>query len=236
VAARAVTWPVGARPLPLRPDGFGTVLPTPAELIDRRLPTIDRLPPPVSATYESTSVPVPPEVLTRSTWTAGCPVRRERLRYLTMSFWGFDDRPHTGEMLVRVDVAQDVVDVFGQLFEARYPIEEMRVVALPELTLPPTGDGNNTTGFVCRRARGQTRFSAHAQGLAIDVNPFHNPFQRGGLVLPELASAYRDRNTVRPGMITDADIVVRTFGSIGWAWGGWWSMPLDPMHFSATGD
>lgn len=139
-------------------------------------------------------------------------------------------------MVVRADVAQAVVEVFNQLFDARYPIEEMRVVALPELTLAPTGDGNNTTGFVRRRARGQARFSAHARGLAIDVNPFHNPFHRAGLVLPELASAYRDRNIMRPGMITEGDIVVRAFSSIGWAWGGRWTTPLDPMHFSATGD
>lgn len=179
---------------------------------------------------------MPAQVLARSTWTPECPVRREQLRYLTMSFWGFDDRAHTGEMVVRADVAQAVAAVFSQLFEARYPIEEMRVVALPELTAPPTGDGNNTTGFVCRRARGQTRFSAHARGLAIDVNPFHNPFHRADLVLPELASAYIDRNRVQPGMITEGDIVVRAFGSIGWAWGGRWTTPTDLMHFSATGD
>jgi hypothetical protein len=98
---------------------------------------------------------VPPEVLARSTWTAGCPVRRERLGYLRVSFWGFDDRPHTGEMVVRADVAQAVVQVFSQLFEARYPIEEMRVVPLAELTLPrpamaTTQRGSSVAGRVDR--------------------------------------------------------------------------------------
>ena len=229
-------WRLGARPLPLRPDGYGQVLPTPPELVERRLPTPDRLPPPASGGYESTVVPVPVEVLARSTWRPDCPVRLDELRYLTMSFWGFDGRPHTGEMLVHAEVAHDVVGVFEELFAARFPIEEMRVVAPPRLDLPPTGDGNITSAFDCRPARGQTRFSTHAYGLAIDVNPFHNPYRRGDLVLPELASAYLDRDWERPGMLAEGGVVVQAFDAIGWEWGGRWSSPLDLMHFSATGD
>jgi hypothetical protein len=153
-----------------------------------------------------------------------------------MSFLGFDGHPHTGEMLVHAEVAADVSGVFGVLFEARFPLEEMRIVAAPELDLAPTGDGNNTTAFVCRAARGQTRWSAHAYGLAVDVNPFCNPYLRDDLVLPELASAYLDRQRERPGMVADGGPVVAAFDAIGWAWGGRWSEPLDFMHFSATGD
>jgi hypothetical protein len=180
--------------------------------------------------------PVPAEVLNRSTWRPECPVRVEDLRYLTVSFWGFDGRPHTGEMLVNARVAPDVVQVFGKLYAAGFPVEEMRVVPASELNLPPTGDGNNTTAFVCRPARGQTRWSAHAYGLAIDLNPFCNPYQRGDLVLPELASAYLDRKSQRPGMVRASDTAVGAFRAIGWTWGGTWSSPRDYMHFSATGD
>lgn len=229
-------WQVGAIPLPLRPDGFGEVLPTPEVLADRALPTRDLLAPPASGGYESSISRVPPDVLARSTWRPGCPVQPGELRHLTMSFLGFDGRPHTGEMLVHADVAADVVGVFGALFEAGFPLEEMRVVAAPELDLAPTGDGNNTTAFVCRAARDQTRWSAHAYGLAVDVNPFYNPYVRDDLVLPELASAYLDRERERPGMVADGGPVVAAFDAIGWAWGGRWSEPLDLMHFSATGD
>jgi hypothetical protein len=222
-------------PLPLRPDGFGVVLPTPAALVDRRLPTTDLLPPPSSGSFESTIEPVPEQVLARSTWRPACPVSASRLRYLTMSFYGFDDRVHTGEMLVNSDVAETVVTIFGKLFAARFPIEEMRVVDAPELDLPPTGDGNNTTAFECRAARGQTRWSAHAYGLAIDLNPFQNPYTRADIVLPELSSAYLDRDRVRPGMVQDGGPVVSAFETAGWTWGGRWSEPTDLMHFSATG-
>ncbi|WP_228004681.1 M15 family metallopeptidase [Amycolatopsis sp. YIM 10] len=229
------TWQVGARPLPLRADGFGEVLPTPAELADRHLPSADRLPPPVGGEYASTVEAVPGDVLARSTWQPGCPVGAAQLRYLTMSFWGFDGRAHTGEMLVNASVAQPVTEAFGALFAAKFPIEEMRVTRADELDAPPTGDGNNTTAFVCRPVRGQSSWSAHASGLAVDVNPFCNPYLKGDLVLPELASAYTDRANQRPGMVLPGGVAERAFRAIGWTWGGTWDSPKDLMHFSATG-
>jgi hypothetical protein len=228
-------WRVGARPLPRRADGFGQVLPTPPQLTRRDLPTVDRLPPPPGGRFAATVGPVPAAVLARSSWRSDCPVRAADLRYLTMSFWGFDGRPHTGEMVVARSVADAVTRAFAALFRARFPIEEMRVVTKAELTAPPTGDGNNTTAFVCRPAVGQRRWSAHALGLAVDLNPFCNPYVRGDLVLPELASSYVDRGRDRPGMVQPGGPAVRAFTAIGWKWGGEWSSPVDLQHFSATG-
>jgi hypothetical protein len=234
----AATWRVGARPLPLRPDGFGEVLATPAPLRDRRLPTVDRLPPPPGGTFRSTVAPISSAVRARmgETWTPGCPVALGDLRYVTVSFRGFDGRAHTGELVVNRRVAADVVSVFARLYRARFPIEEMRLVTTADLHAHPTGDGNDTAAFVCRTARGQTRWSAHAYGLAIDVDPFQNPYRRGDLVLPELASAYLDRADRRPGMIEPGDAVTRAFAAVGWTWGGSFRSPKDLMHFSATGD
>lgn len=228
-------WILGAMPLRRRPDGFGVVRSTPPALVNRRLPTIDRLPRPASDSFASTISPVPPQVLARSSWKPSCPVNPSQLRYLTMSFRGFDARAHTGEMLVNADVAQAVVSVFKRLFAAGFPLEAMRITSNAELNLPPTGDGNNTEAFVCRQTRGQTHWSAHAYGLAIDLNPFNNPYVTGDLVIPELASSYLDRGWVRPGMIVDTGPAVSAFESVGWKWGGRWPGPVDFMHFSSTG-
>ncbi|MBW3619594.1 MAG: M15 family metallopeptidase [Actinobacteria bacterium] len=233
-ATAAPTW-LATRELPRRGDGYGEVRPTPPDLDPRHIATRDVLPAPNGLTFRSSVRPVPRDVLERSTWAPDCPVAPEDLRYVQVSFWGFDARPHTGELLVAAEVAEDLVAVFGELYAARFPIEEMRVVDAPELDLPPTGDGNNTTGFVCRPARGRTTWSQHALGLAVDVNPFHNPYVEGDLVLPELASTYTDRDDVRPGMIVAGDAVTGAFGDIGWGWGGDWTSPYDPMHFSADG-
>src|SRR4029453_7628892 len=91
--------------------------------------------------------------------------------YVTVSFWGFDDRAHTGELLVHRSAAAPFVGVFHRLFDARYPIEEMRVTSRADLDAPPTGDGNNTSAFACRPSRGSTSWSHHAHGRAVDVNP-----------------------------------------------------------------
>jgi hypothetical protein len=157
------------------------------------------------------------------------------LRYVTVSFWGFDGHPHTGELLVHATVAEDIVTVFARLHEARFPLEEMRITRADELDAPPTGDGNNTGSFVCRPTRGSSSWSEHARGLAVDVNPFHNPLVREGVVLPELATAYADRDLHRPGMIQPGDAVTEAFAAIGWQWGGTWRSMSDWMHFSHNG-
>jgi hypothetical protein len=111
----------------------------------------------------------------------------------------------------------------------------MRVITAEEIDAHPTGDGNDTTSFACRPAVGSASWSQHAFGLAIDINPFHNPYLKGDLVLPELASAYVDRENTRPGMITEGDVVTEAFADIGWGWGGNWSSLKDWMHFSLSG-
>lgn len=170
-----------------------------------------------------------------ATWSPRCPVDLEELRYLTVSFRGFDDNPHTGELVVARSEAKDVVSVFRALFDADFPIEEMRLPTTADVTAPPTGDGNNTAGLVCRPQVGATTWSAHAYGLAIDLNPFQNPYQKGDVVLPELASSYLDRRWRRPGMIHPGSVAVEAFARIGWSWGGNWTTLKDYQHFSASG-
>ncbi|MCB1017690.1 MAG: M15 family metallopeptidase [Acidimicrobiales bacterium] len=221
--------------MPVTADGFGEVQATPPELDPRRIQQPDVLPPPAGAAFESTVQAVPDDVAARSTWSPACPITLDQLRYVTVTFWGFDGDHHRGELLVHADAAAPLVEVFRALDAARYPIEEMRVVAAPELDLAPTGDGNNTTAFVCRPVRGATSWSQHAYGLAVDVNPFLNPYVKGGLVLPELASAYTDRTRTDPGVLHADDPAVRAFAAIGWGWGGDWSSLKDYQHFSANG-
>ncbi|HYF45894.1 MAG TPA: M15 family metallopeptidase [Acidimicrobiales bacterium] len=221
--------------MPLRPDGFGEVLPTPPELADRRIQMPDQLDAPATDQYDATVERVPRDVAERSTWNPDCPVGLEDLRYLTVTFWGFDGEHHRGELIVQASAAEGVVEVFRRLHAARFPIEEMRVVNPLDLLAPPTGDGNNTAAFVCRSTTGAGSWSQHAYGLALDVNPFHNPYVRGDLVVPELASAYLDRGREAPGIIRAGDAVVEAFAAIGWEWGGHWSSAKDYQHFSANG-
>jgi hypothetical protein len=246
------TWQVGAHPLPLRPDGYGVMLPTPRQLRVRRMPTRDVLPPPPHGRFAATIAAVTPAIRRRmgQSWSPRCPVGLDGLRYVTVSFRGFDGRAHTGELVVNASVARDVVQVFRTLYAARFPIEEMRLPTTADLTAPPTGDGNDTAALVCRATRGQTTWSAHAYGLAIDLNPFMNPYHKGDcprsvarrgtrspgcVVLPELASSYLDRSWRRPGMVLPGGVATRAFAAVGWTWGGDFHSLKDLMHFSETG-
>lgn len=226
---------LGNRPLPLRPDGYGEVRPTPQELDPRRFTLPDTVPPLPGAGFAAKVGKVPAKVLARSTWAPVCPVGADDLAYVQLTFWGFDGRRHTGEMLLNRAVAHDVVGVFRVLYRARFPIEEMRVTRSSELDAPPTGDGNNTGAFVCRPAVGASSYSQHAYGLAVDLDPFQNPYTKGDLVLPELASSYLERARLRPGMVTPDGVVVRAFASIGWTWGGTWRSLKDYQHLSRNG-
>ncbi|WP_457112676.1 M15 family metallopeptidase [Marmoricola sp. URHA0025 HA25] len=227
---------LGTRPLPVTPAGFGEIQPTPPELRDRRFTLPDSIPALPGTSFASrVATPAPAAVLARSTWAAGCPVAAKDLSWVRLTFRGFDGARHTGELLVNRSAATDVVKVFHDLYDARFPIEEMRITPKAEQTAPPTGDGNDTSAFNCRAVRGATTYSQHAYGLAVDVNPFQNPYLKGDLVLPELASAYRDRGRVRPGMILPGGPVVRAFTAVGWGWGGSWHSLKDLQHFSANG-
>ncbi|MGA9595749.1 MAG: M15 family peptidase, partial [Acidimicrobiia bacterium] len=89
---------LGTRVLPLGPDGEnGIAQPTPLELQNRQLETIDLLSPPPDDQFVSTIEPVPDDVIARSTWTEDCPVTRDELAYINVSFYGFDGKFHTGE-------------------------------------------------------------------------------------------------------------------------------------------
>lgn len=230
-------WALGAHPLPLRPDGLGEMRPTPPELVERRFVTTDLLPPPANDRFHATIDPITQAIRRRmgKTWSPGCPVGLDGLRYLTVSFRGFDGLAHTGELVVAASEASDIVSVFEALFAADYPIEEMRLLTTADVDAHPTGDGNDTAALHCRATTGGTGWSAHAYGLAIDVNPFINPYEKGDVVLPELASSYLDRSWQRPGMIQPDSLVVREFARIGWSWGGTWTTLKDYQHFSATG-
>lgn len=233
-ATAAPPW-LGTRPLPVGPDGVVAAQDTPPELRNRSIITVDDLPPPADGRFHATVTAVPASVLARSSWTRKCPVAATSLRYVTVGFRGFDGRAHTGELLVNARAADQLVTVFRKLFAAGFPIERMRITSAAKLNAASTGDGNTTESFACRPVRGQAAWSQHAYGLAVDLNPFQNPYQKGRVVLPELATAYLDRGDARPGMVRPGGPAVKAFAAIGWGWGGDYGSLKDYMHFSATG-
>ncbi|MBM6399942.1 M15 family metallopeptidase [Phycicoccus sonneratiae] len=165
-------------------------------------------------------------------WKPGCPVPIEDLRIVTMTYWGFDDRPHLGRLMVHEDVARDVARVFGQLYDRRFPIRRMELIERYDADDDASMAADNTSAFNCRPITGTTdRFSIHSYGKAIDVNTIENPYVKGDLVLPAAGRAFLDRTDVRPGMVVAGDAVVKAFADKGFAWGGDYVTLKDYQHF-----
>ena len=168
-------------------------------------------------------------------YRVGCPVGPSQLRLVRLSYWGFDGKAHVGSLVVRDRVARDVVTVFRRLYAARFPIRRLRKVDAYRGSDDASMAADNTSGFNCRFVSGTRRWSEHAYGEAIDVNPVENPYLQGGRVRPPAGRRYLDRSRARPGMAVDGGVLVRAFESVGWKWGGRWSGSRDYQHFSTTG-
>jgi len=164
----------------------------------------------------------------------GCPVSLADLRYLRLTYWGFDNRPHTGELVVSARVAEDVVTAFRSLFAHRFPIRQMRLVDDFGGSDDDSMAADNTSAFNCRPVTGGSGWSEHSYGEAIDVNPVQNPYLSGSTVLPPAGRAFLDRPD-EPGVIHAGDVAVQAFAAIGWTWGGTWTSPVDLQHFSRSG-
>ena len=170
-------------------------------------------------------------------WHRGCPVAPASLRRLRLGYWGFDGRAHTGALIVNVKAVPSLTRVFLRLYAARFPIQRMRPIDAYGGSDERSLDADNTAAFNCRFAvaSGPKRWSVHAYGLAVDVNPVENPYVLGSSVHPRAGRAYLDRSRYRPGMAVAGRLLVRVFAAAGWQWGGRWTGSPDYQHFSASG-
>jgi hypothetical protein len=173
--------------------------------------------------------------MTGVSWRPGCPVPLSDLRVLTLTYRGFDGHARTGRLVVHEDYARAVLSAFRRLYEADFPIRRMRLVDDYGGSDFRSIEADNTSAFNCRAATGSSRWSEHAYGRAIDVNPIENPYVSGGRTSHPASVAYLDRSRIRPGMAHEGGLLVRAFDAIGWGWGGRWSEPKDYQHFSASG-
>ncbi len=171
-----------------------------------------------------------------SSWRPGCPVPLEQLRYVRLSYWGFDGLPHTGELIVHADAVGTIATAFRRMHAARFRIAKMQLVDDFGADDDRSTQANNTSAFNCRAVTGGGRFSQHSYGRAIDINPVQNPYvYADGNVLDPAARPYISRSPVRTGMIVDGDVVATAFSEAGWGWGGNFKSFKDYQHFSANG-
>ncbi len=189
--------------------------------------------------FHGSIVPISPALAARMrgvSWRPGCPVALADLRVVSSTFLGFDGRDHTGLLIVHRDVAGQVLTVLRRLYAAGYPFRRMRPVDAYGGSDYRSIEADNTSAFNCRFVDGTTRYSEHAYGRAIDVNPIENPYvTSAGTTSHPASRPFLRRTPFRPGMAAEGHALVRAFDAVGWGWGGRWTGARDLQHFSRSG-
>jgi hypothetical protein len=195
---------------------------------------------PAYAAYPYAITRITPAVKARImgvSYHAGCPVPLRNLRYVRLRYWDFHHRPQTGELIVNRDAAGSLVRVFRRLYGNGYEIRRMRLVDAYGGSDFASIEADNTSAFNCRFVDGTHRWSNHAFGRAVDLNPLENPYvSADGTTSHRRSRRYVDRSRRRHhAMILRGDRTVRAFASQGWGWGGNFVGAKDYQHFSADG-
>ena len=192
--------------------------------------------------FEASISQITPQIKERmikgNSWKQGCPVELEDLRYLRMKHIDFNGKEKTGEMIVHGEVSDEVIKIFEALYDAGYPINQMRLVSDYKGSDWQSIEADNTSAFNCRKATGSKNYSKHSYGKAIDINPIENPYIfRSGKSSHKASKPYlkRKRTSESPSqkaMLLSNDKAVQIFKKYGWLWGGDWSGVKDYQHFS----
>lgn len=155
----------------------------------------------------------------------------EELRYVHVLHYDLNHEVKEGELICNELIAEDLVEIFQELFEQEYPIERICLIDDYNGDDETSMRDNNTSCFNYRVIAGSSSLSNHSFGLAIDINPLYNPYVSGGYVQPATGAAYTDRSGDFPYKIDREDLCYQLFTERGFTWGGDWSSPKDYQHF-----
>ena len=163
----------------------------------------------------------------------------EDLSYLVVQYVGFDYETHRGEIICNNAIAGDLAEIFYELYRNEYQIESISLIEEYDGDDLASCTANNTSCFNYRKAVGSNSLSKHALGLAIDLNPFSNPYityNKDGSenVYPETAADYADRSKSFPYKIDENDLCYKLFKEHGFTWGGHWNSLKDYQHFQKS--
>ncbi len=165
-------------------------------------------------------------------------VSYDDLRYLSVLYYDFNGEVRTGELICNKGIAQDLAEIFHELYLNEYRIEKIRLIDEYDGDDTASMLDNNTSCFNYRVVDGTDSLSKHALGCAIDINPFYNPyvvFNKDGsgetYISPAGSEIYADRSQDFPYKIDENDLCYRLFKQHGFTWGGNWNSCKDYQHF-----
>ncbi len=139
-------------------------------------------------------------------------------------------------MIVHNRIARPVLDILKRLYQASYPIQQIRLVDYWDADDDRSMRANNSSGFNYRMVGHTRKVSKHGRGIAIDINPLYNPYIRSDtqgkkIIEPATGAKYADRTKSFPYKIEKGDLCYRLFTQYGFCWGGDWRYSKDYQHF-----
>lgn len=163
----------------------------------------------------------------------------DELRYVHIWHYNFDGDPTEGELICNEAIAQDLVEIFYELYRNEYQLEQVHLIDEYDGDDISSMEANNTSCFNYRPIQDSTKLSKHALGLAVDINPLYNPYityNTDGTedVSPVSGSAYADRFISFSYKIDESDLCYKLFTQHGFTWGGNWNSCKDYQHFQKT--
>ena len=222
----------------------GEIMSTAAPVTEQTpTPTQEATPTPPPVTRRGTAQPIPQEVrnvMLGKSMPSNATISFDQLSYLTIPHYDFNYNVTTGYLVVNASVAEDVLDIFAELFDIKYPIERMELIDKYNASDYDSIDANNTSAFNYRMSTdGSGRLSNHALGYAIDINPRINPYvNSNGTGAHPNAREYWSRNfnnwssdIAKAAYIGPEAEIYNIFMRHGWEWGGAWSSYRDYQHF-----
>ena len=164
-----------------------------------------------------------------------CPIPLSDLRYLHVLHIGFDGQTHEGELICNKKIAEDLLEIFEDLYQANYQIEKIRLIDEYGADDEASMEDNNSSCFNFRYISHTNKISKHGYGLAVDINTLYNPYVKtvdGNLYIePNNATSYVDRTADFLHKIDESDLAYQLFTAHGFSWGGSWNSSKDYQHF-----
>ncbi|MCF0229125.1 MAG: M15 family metallopeptidase [Parasporobacterium sp.] len=174
----------------------------------------------------------------RKSFKEYCTISRDDLRYIRCLHKDIEGNIMVGELVMNVQIADKVCEIFRKLYDASFPIECMRLVDDFDADDEASIMVDNTSAFNYRTVDNTDEISNHAYGLAIDINPYYNVYYipSENYVFPvEEGWQYLDREQDFPYKVGPGDLCYELFTEAGFEWGGWWTYNTDYQHFQYVG-
>jgi peptidoglycan LD-endopeptidase CwlK len=173
--------------------------------------------------------------MTASEALAGTPAPKNiaaKMKLIDVTYFGYDEKLHKGQLLVNKNVADEAEKIFAELLKMKFPIEKVIPITAYKWDDEASMYDNNTSSFNYRKVVGKSTLSKHALGYAIDINPRDNYYMKDGHISPS-NGRYDKRNK---GTILKNSAVVKLFAKYGWNWGGDWKSLKDYQHFEKSNE